>query len=201
MYISWSGYNYFKIQNSQHSLVLNPYALDKNYKYGKVKGDIAIFTEREQVANCKLDSETMIIDSAGEYETKDIFVYGRQSNSHLIYLIIFEEVRIAFLGEYGGEPLSDKDLELVSGADILILPVGGGELASAKQANNIIGQIEPRLVIPSAYAVKELKNKADSLEAFVKEFGVKAEEYDKFKVSSKDLPQDDVKLVVLKAQL
>lgn len=201
MYISWSGYNYFKIQNSQHSIVLNPYALDKNYKFGKVKSDIAIFTDPQKVAECKLDEDVMLIDSAGEYEAKDIFVYGRQTNGHLIYLIIFEDVRIAFLGEYGGQSLTDKDLELVSGADILITPVGGGEMANAKQANSVIGQIEPRIVIPSAYGVKELKNKADSLEIFVKEFGFKVEEYDKFKVSTKDLPQDDMKLVVLKPQL
>ena len=73
MYISWSGYNYFKIQNSQHSIVLNPYALDKNFKYGKVKADMAIFTDPQKIADCKLDAEAMIIDSAGEYETKDIF--------------------------------------------------------------------------------------------------------------------------------
>lgn len=201
MYISWSGYNYFKIQNSQHSIVLNPYALDKNFKYGKVKGDIAIFTDPQKIIDCKLDEEVMLIDSAGEYETKDIFVYGRQTNGHLIYLIIFEDVRIAFLGEHSGQALTDKDLELVEGADILILPVGGGELANAKQANSLIGQIEPRLVIPSGYEVKELKNKADSLDIFVKEFGVKVEEHDKFKISAKDLPQDDVKLIVLKPQL
>lgn len=201
MYISWSGYNYFKIQNSQHSIALNPYSLDKNFKFGKIKGDIAIFTDPQKVADCKLDEGVMLIDSAGEYEAKDIFVYGRQTNGHLIYLIIFEDVRIAFLGEYGSEALTDKDLELVEGADILIVPVGGGEMTNAKQANSVIGQIEPRLVIPSAYEVKELKNKADSLETFIKEFGVKVEEHDKFKVSAKDLPQDDVKLVVLKPQL
>lgn len=201
MYISWQGNNYFKLQNSQHSIVLNPYSLEDNYKYGKVKADVAVFTDPRMVKSCKMDEDTMVIDSAGEYETKDIFVYGRPTNGHLIYLIIFEEIRIAFLGEYGHDPLTDKDLELVEGADIVILPVGGGQLANAKEANNLIGQIEPRLVIPSAYQVKELKNKADSLESFVKEFGVKPEEYDKFKVSSKDLPQDDVKLIVLKPQL
>ncbi|MFA6253374.1 MAG: MBL fold metallo-hydrolase [Patescibacteria group bacterium] len=201
MYISWHGNNYFKIQNSQHSIVLDPYSLDKNFKYGKAKGDVAIFTDPQGVEGCKLDEEAMVIASAGEYETKDIFVYGLQTNGHLIYLIIFEDVRIAFLGEYGHQPLTDKDLELVSGADILLLPVGGGAMANAKEANNIIGQIEPRLVIPSAYQVKELKNKADGLELFIKEFGIKPEEHDKFKVSARDLPQDDLKLIVLKAQV
>jgi hypothetical protein len=201
MYISWHGNNYFKIQNSQHSISLNPYSLDKNFKYGKVKGDIAIFSDPQYVAECKLDDESMVIDSAGEYEAKDIFVYGHQTNGHLIYLIIFEDIRIAFLGEYGHQALSDKDLELVGGADILILPVGGGEMATAKEANNIIGQLEPRLVIPSAYHVTELKNKADDLGLFLKEFGVKAEEHEKFKINAKDLPQDDLKLIVLQAQV
>jgi NACalpha-BTF3-like transcription factor len=46
-----------------------------------------------------------------------------------------------------------------------------------------------------------LKNKADDLGLFLKEFGVKAEEHEKFKINAKDLPQDDLKLIVLQAQV
>ncbi len=94
--------------------------------------------------------------------------------------------------------LSNGDLELLEDADILILPVGGGAYLSGKQAVKIISQIEPRVVIPSGHAAGTYKLKTDNVSVFVKEFGVKAEEMDKFKVKKNDLPQEDVKLIVLK---
>ncbi|MFA5127209.1 MAG: MBL fold metallo-hydrolase [Patescibacteria group bacterium] len=201
MVITWHGFNYFKIQNSHHSIALNPYALDGATSYGKVKAEVVIFSDPSKKAGCKIDPEALVIDSAGEYEVKDIFVYGRPINGQIIYLLIFEDMRIAFLGEFGHQELTDKDLELIEGADILILPVGGGNLANAKEANNILGQVEPRVVIPSCFAVKGSKFKADNVADFIKEFGIKEEVLDKFKVQKKDLPQEDVKLIVLQAQL
>lgn len=201
MVITWHGFNYFKIQNSHHSIVLNPYALDGSASSSKVKGEVVIFSDPKQKANCKIDPEAMVIDSGGEYEVKDIFIYGRPINGQIIYLIIFEDMRIAFLGEYGHQELTDKDLELVEGADILIVPVGGGDLTNAKEANRILGQVEPRIVIPSCFAIKGSKFKADNVADFIKEFGIKEEVLDKFKVQKKDLPQEDVKLIVLQAQL
>lgn len=201
MIISWQGFNYFKIQNSHQTVVLNPYSLDGATKYGKVKGDVVIFSDPKAVSGCKLDEQAMIISSPGEYEVKDIFIYGQQINGQIIYLLIFDDMRLAFLGEFGHQELTDQDLELIEGADILILPVGGGKLTTAKEANKIIGQVEPRVVIPSCFAIKGSKFKADNLNDFVREFGVKEEVLDKWKVQKKDLPQDDVKLIVLQPQL
>lgn len=141
-----------------------------------------------------------MVDSPGEYEVNDIFVYGRQVDSNIIYYIIFEEIKIAFLGEFGHGDLANGDLELIEGADILILPVGGGDLTTAKEASRLIQQIEPRIVIPSCHKVGMGKAKADPASDFIKEFGVKPEEDDKYKIKKKDLPQEDIKLIILKPQ-
>jgi tetratricopeptide (TPR) repeat protein len=61
MVISWQGFNYFRIQNSQQSIVFNPYSLDNATKYSKVKADIAIFSNPKAVAACKMDEETLKI--------------------------------------------------------------------------------------------------------------------------------------------
>ena len=200
MQISWQGFNYFKLSNSQRSVIFNPYSLDKNIKFSKVKADVVLFTDPKTYFPVKVNEQSFVIDSPGEYEVSDIFVYGRQLNGSNIYLVSFEDVKITFLGEYGHAFLTDKDLELIEGADILILPVGGGDLTTAKEAVKIIGQVEPRIVIPSCHKSGMGKIKADEVNIFVKEFGVKAEEIDKLKVSKKDLPQDDVKLFILKPQ-
>ena len=201
MTISWYGFNYFKIQNTKQTVVFNPYSLDKTTKFPKTKADVVLFSDPSKIKDAKYHKEAFVIDSPGEYETNDIFVYGHQINGNIIYLLLFEDVKIAFLGEYGHEELTNSDLELVEGADILILPVGGNDLTSSKEARKIISQIEPRVVIPSCHAAGSGKLKLDNVSNFIKEFGVKAQEEEKFKVNKKDLPQDDIKLIVLKTQV
>ncbi|MBP9802304.1 MBL fold metallo-hydrolase [Patescibacteria group bacterium] len=200
MHISWQGFNYFRLQNNQITILFNPYAWDDNTTFSKVKADLVLFSDPKHFAANKVSEQAFIISSPGEYEVKDVFVYGQQLNGANIFLLSFEDVKIAFLGEFGHQTLSTKDLELIEGCDILILPIGGGELTTAKEAAKIINQVEPRVVIPSAFAGSVGKLSADPLDLFLKEFGVKAQEEEKFKVTKKDLPQEDIKLVVLKAQ-
>ena len=199
MTISWLGFNYFKLQNSHRSLIFNPYSLDKTTKFAKAKADVVLFSDHTKVAGAKLDKDSFVVDSPGEYEASEIFIYGRRVGNNIIYMVIFEDIKIVFLGEFGHGDLSNGDLELIEGADILILPVGGGDLLTAKEATKLISKIEPRLVIPSCHKAGSFKLKADSVTSFVKEFGVKPEEHDKFKVKKNDLPQEDVKSIILKS--
>jgi len=198
MTISWHGFNYFRLQSGELSVVLNPYSLDKSSKVNRVKSDVVLFSNPEKIDDGSFDKEAFLIDSPGEYEVKNIFVYGRQKNGNIIFLITIEDIKVAFLGDYGHHELTDKDLQLVEDADVLIVPVGGGDLTTAKEAVKIIGDVEPRIVIPSAHSVGMGKVKADPVSVFVKEFGVQPEETDKFRIQKKNLPQEDIKLVVLK---
>lgn len=200
MTISWHGFNYFKLQNTNSTLILNPYSLDKVTTFGKSKANVILFSNEEKIATSKIDQGAFLISSPGEYEINNIFIYGRQIKNNIIYLINFEDIRIAFLGELGHEELSNHDLELIEDADILILPVGGGDLCTAKEAAKIVSQVEPRIVIPACHSAGSFKLKTDNVTSFIKEFGVKPIEEDKYKIQKKNLPQEDVQLVVLKLQ-
>ncbi len=201
MQILWYGFNYFKLQSSQSSLVFNPYNLDDTTKLTKANADVIVFSDPAKKKEAKISEEAFVIDSPGEYEVKDVFVYGRQVNGSYIYLATFEDIKIAFMGEFGHAVLTDDDLRLIEDADILILPVGGHDLTTAKEAVKIINQVEPRIVIPSCHKAGMGKAAADTVGDFAKEFGVKAEEMDKLKISKKDLLAEDVKLIILKSQL
>lgn len=202
MIITWHGFNYFKLKTTQHSVLLNPYSLDKKTTFSKVNSNLILATDREKFDRAKkADKNSFVVESAGEYEVDDIFVYGRQTESgHLIFLINLENIKIAFLGEYGHEDLANGDLELVEGADILILPVGGGDYSSSKEANKLIGKIEPRIVIPSCHKAGSFKLKADPVDIFIKDLGVKPEKIDKLKIKKSELPQEELKLIVLDKQ-
>ncbi|MDD5749697.1 MAG: MBL fold metallo-hydrolase [Patescibacteria group bacterium] len=192
MIITWQGDNYFKCKTSTISLIFNPYSLSKKSKAAKAKAELILFSDPSRMAEAKFDQSSFVISSPGEYEFGGVFVYGRQINGKIIYNLIIEEIKIAFLGEYGHDELSNHNLELLEGSDILILPIAGGELTSAKEAGKIIRQVEPRIIIPSCFNSGQLAD-------FVKEIGLKPETGDKFSIKQKDLPQDEMKLVVLKS--
>ncbi len=200
MTISWYGFNYFKLKDTNVSLILNPYSLDKSTKFSKAKAEVILFSQPAKVAQAKFNSDAFVIDSPGEYEVKGIFIYARQLNGNIIYNINFEGIKIAFLGEFGHEELSNSHLELVEGSDLLILPVGGGDLTTSKEASRIIRQVEPRVVIPSCHQAGTFKLKADNVSEFIKEISLKPEKTDKLKLKKKDLPQEEMKLYILDLQ-
>ena len=194
MTITWHGDNYFKFKTSGISVICNPYSLNKKDKTAKVKAELILLTDPSRLTEIKFDQSSFVISDPGEYEFKGVFVYGRQINGKIVYFLIIEEIKLAFLGEYGHDELSDSKLELLEGADILILPIGGGDLTSTKEAGKIIRQVEPRIIMPSCF-------KKDQIVDFVKEMGLKQEEVDKFNIKKKDLPQEDMKLIILKSDL
>ena len=197
MIISWQGFNNFKLKNTKTSVVLNPYNLDKKTKLRKLKTDIVLFSNPKKIKESKIDKESFIISSPGEYEVRDVFIYGREINNNIIYYIMFDDLKIAFLGEFNNKELKNEDLELIEGSDILILPVGGGELTNSRNAVKIISQVEPRIVIPSCYKAGTFNLETEDISVFIKDFGIKPEKLDKFKISKKDLPQNELKLIIL----
>jgi hypothetical protein len=74
MTISWHGFNYFKIKNTDHSLIFNPYSLEKGGKVPKAKADVILITDKSQSNKVKYDKDTFVLDSPGECEVHGIFI-------------------------------------------------------------------------------------------------------------------------------
>jgi L-ascorbate metabolism protein UlaG (beta-lactamase superfamily) len=77
-----------------------------------------------------------------------------------------------------------------------MIPVGGTYTIDAKTAVEVIGQIEPKIIIPMHYKVTGLEVPLEGVDKFVKELGIEAEKVDKYKILKKLLPAEEMKLVV-----
>lgn len=215
MIITWFGQACFKIQGENCVLFTDPF--DKSYglKIPQLAADIATTShDHDDHNNIKAvrgvdESDPFIIDGPGEYEVKNVFIQGipsyhddkegQERGKNTIYRFEIEGVSIAHLGDLG-HILSNGQIEKLEGVDILLIPVGGTYTINAKQATEVISQLEPRIVIPMHYNIKGLKlpKKIDGVSTFCKEFGAcPTEEINKFKISKKDLPQQDLKVVIL----
>lgn len=217
MIITWFGQSCFKIQGQNSTLVTDPF--DKSYglKVPRLAADIVTTShdhnDHNNIKTVKgiAEAKPFIINGPGEYEAKNIFVRGIPSfhdnkegverGTNTIYLIKIDSISLAHLGDLG-HVLSNGQIEKLEGIDILMIPVGGTYTINAKQATEIISQLEPRVVIPMHYNIKGLRlpKKIDGISVFCKEFGAcPTEEISKFKVAKKDLPSEEMKVVILQA--
>lgn len=213
MYITWLGHSSFKIQDKVGpdgvTLVTDPYSPEIGLKLPNFETDIiTISHDHPDHNNSKgLRGTPYIIKNAGEYDIKGIAIHGIESyydnqqgkdrGINVIYRIDVDDISIAHLGDLG-HILDNKQLEVLSGIDILLIPVGGKYTIDAKKAVEVVAQIEPRLVIPMHYKIPGLKVDLDSVDKFIKEIGIKPREEEKLKLSKKDLPAEDMDLVLLK---
>jgi len=210
MYITWLGQACFKIQSKEVTIVTDPYENKTGLKLPRLNCDIVTVSHDHYDHNDtkSLPGTPFVINTPGEYEIKGAFIWGLPSwhdekegaerGDNIIFIYKFEELRLAHLGDLGTK-LNDEQLEKLKGVDVLMIPVGGIYTLDAVKAAEVVNQIEPRIVIPMHYKIPGLKIKLDPVDKFCSEMGVKSyEPEEKLRLTKKDLPADDLKLVVLK---
>ncbi|MFA5359144.1 MAG: MBL fold metallo-hydrolase [Patescibacteria group bacterium] len=213
MQISWLGHSCFKIEtkgdNDTVTLVIDPFEDSLGIKMSSCKADVVLVTHDHTDHNniAAIKSEPFVIKGAGEYEVKKIVVYGVptfhddtkgiERGTNTCFRIDAEGLSIAHLGDLG-HTLTDEQLELLEGVDVLMIPVGGKYTLDAKQASEVVSQIEPRLVLPMHFKYPGVRAELDGVEVFLKELGTKKQDnIDKLKINKKDLINEDTQVVLL----
>ncbi len=212
MQISWNGLGSFVLQgkpiSGEVALVTDPYQNSVGLRFPRtLSAAIVVESHKSDVANNaeavsgEDKKKPFLITHAGEYEVQGIFVTGisapkKDGTDHTIYRIRLEDIVVGFLGAIDRK-LTDKEIEALGDIDILILPVGGGEVLDKDKAAEVVAQVEPRMVIPAYYHVTGLKKKLSDVEGFCKEISCPREDVNKLKVTRNDLPDEDVVVQVL----
>jgi hypothetical protein len=127
-----------------------------------------------------------------------ILEQNEKNSENIIYKIEAERIKICYLGALTQKELDENQIEEIRQVDILIIPVGDGSLTGAKEAANIVSQIEPRMIIPMCYKITNLKQDIDGVEKFLKIMGREGvTPQKKIKVTPKDLSNEENKIVIL----
>jgi L-ascorbate metabolism protein UlaG (beta-lactamase superfamily) len=214
--IYWAGQSCFQLEVSNsrdHSadIVIDPYDEKIGLKLPNLSADILLITHDHYDHNNSKDvkGEPFVINGPGEYEVKGIFVRGipsfhddkegKEKGQNTIYIFEAEDLRFCHLGDFGQKQLTDEQLEIIDSVDVLMIPVGGeGYTIDSTSAQKIIGQIEPRIVIPMHYALPKNKIKLDEVSKFLKAMGKPSiKPQDKFTVKTSTLPKDGMEIIVL----
>lgn len=207
MNIQWFGQSCFRFEAKEGSVLIDPFSKEIGLRPPKIKDDIVLVTHKHyDHSNVEdLSEGSFLIDTPGEYERKGIYIrgilsYHDKSNGterglNTIYIIKAEDMVICHLGDLGQDKFNDHQVEEIGDVDVLMIPVGGKYTIDYKDAKEIISQIEPKIIIPMHYRVKDLNIDIDGPEKFIKELGLTPEKVDKLKIAKKTLPVEEIKLV------
>ncbi|MGH9175686.1 MAG: MBL fold metallo-hydrolase [Vicinamibacterales bacterium] len=197
--IKWFGHACFRLRSRDATILTDPFARAMGYKVDKQKVDI-VTVSHDHPGHNNLDFATgapKVVSGPGEYEMNDVFItgirtyhddqQGAELGRNTAYLFELEDIVVCHLGDLG-HSLTEAQVEEMSSADIVIIPVGGGPTLDATRAVEVIGQLEPKMIIPMQYQTAQGDKGRDSLEQFLKEMGVtEVAPRDKLTVRASDL--------------
>jgi len=213
--IYWAGQSCFQISVSnsrdhEANIVIDPFDEETGLKVPNFSADILLVTHNHHDHNNtkSVKGTAFLIEGPGEYEIKGVFAQGipafhddkegKEKGNNTIYTIEAEDIRFCHLGDLGQKQLTDEQVDKIGAIDVLMIPVGGEYTIDSTQAQRIISQIEPKIVIPMHYALPKLKIKLDTIEKFLKTMGKPSiQPVDKLTVKTSTLPKDGMEIVVL----
>ncbi len=207
--ITWLGHACFRIRGREAVVLTDPATRGSGYDIGNPSADIVTISHdhTNHTAVDDVKPGFHLITGPGEYEIHDVFIRGIRTyhdnekgaklGKNTVYLIEMEDLLICHLGDLG-HPLTEEQSESMSSVDVLIVPVGGGPTIDSTAAAELVGQLEPSVVIPMQYQTESGDLDREPLESFLKKFGIsEIEVRDRISIKKSDL-SESVDVVVLK---
>lgn len=216
MEISYLGHASFKIKTKAGTLVTDPYDVATGLKMPTVSGDIVTASHDHHdhnnikaVSGTARRKEPFAIREPGEYEVEGISVFGyrtyhdgkqgEERGENTIFVVQAEDLRVLHLGDLGHK-LTDRLIDELDGVDVLMIPVGGVYTIDAKQAAEIVKEIEPTYILPMHYKTKEHNQqtfgKMDEVGKFLEALDYSTREVKTLSLTKAGLPPDSTEIVV-----
>jgi L-ascorbate metabolism protein UlaG (beta-lactamase superfamily) len=195
MIISWYGEGCFKIQNGEVVLLTDIPEASSGITPPRLKADVVLKTftpwpfDKEAVQQADA-----VIYGAGEYDVRGMRIKGYELAAEssekyfkTIYSVLWDDIKLGFLGHVSGE-IPPQLLETFEEIDVLIGPAGGDPFMGQEAMQKLVKMLNPKIFIPSLYAIPGLKREAGSIDDFFKGFSGDVEKgQDKFTFKKKDI--------------
>ena len=202
MEITWYGHSCFRLRDKGVAVVTDPYSKDIGYTLPRIRADIVTISHDHPDHNNAraIKGSPRVLSGPGEYEIKGVFItgiatyhdgkQGRERGRNTVFIFEFNGLTVCHLGDLGHVPTQDQ-AEVLSGAQVLLIPVGGVYTINAAQAAEVVSLLEPRIVIPMHYKTPLVKIKLDPVSKFLKAMGVdKPAPVDSLQVHGSKLPEE-----------
>jgi L-ascorbate metabolism protein UlaG (beta-lactamase superfamily) len=208
MEIVWYGHSCFRLKTRGAIVLCDPCGKQVGYTIPRMRADIVtISADLPDYNNCSLaQGDPRVIRGPGEHEVKGVFVTGISTAQkkgkatdlprNTLYLLDFDGLTVCHLGSLD-HVLPQNQLETLSDVDVLLIPVGANTTLNANQAAEVIGQLEPKIVIPMHYKTRAVQTKLDPVSKFLKEMGIAdASARDSLEIDKGGLPSETQVIVL-----
>lgn len=187
MEITHFGHSSFKFRGKNASLITDPFNPKMlGLKFPKAECSVVTVSHQHEDHNFvqNIDGSPVIISGPGEYEVKGIKIIGvatfhdnlegSQRGKNTVYRIVIDSVSIVHCGDLGHK-FNETQLEMLEGANILMIPVGGFYTIDAATASEVVSQINPDIIIPMHYKTSglapDISSKLAEVGVFLTEMG------------------------------
>ncbi|MGI6695645.1 MAG: MBL fold metallo-hydrolase [Christensenellales bacterium] len=164
MIITYNGHAEFLLETAQGQRILfDPYDHQAGYPIKRVKADLVCISHHHFDHNYldKVEGNPVVVDTEGVHqplpgvkvESFPAFhddAQGEKRGGILCHRVEADGLSVLHLGDLGEMPGEALKKSLFM-PDILMIPVGGFFTIDAAQAKEIIGLLQPRVVIPMHY--------------------------------------------------
>ncbi len=202
MKIKWLGHSCFLITNKRGiNILTDPFDDTLGYKMTKEKINIITISHEHYDHNNTMgikgkpvvlkgtvnrDTHKMIFKGISSYHDS---VYGKNRGNNTIFFFFLDEMVLCHLGDLG-HVLENRQLEEINQVDILFIPVGGYYTLNHIQADQVIEQLKPKIVLPMHYKTDAIKWPIDPLSFFLdKQDNIKIMGENSFEIEAGALPE------------
>lgn len=219
MIIQYYGHSCFKITTKPAgratedvTIFLDPFDKTIGLRPPQGQADVVFVSHDHPDHNnvAALKGEPVIVAISGEYSIKGINAIGidtfhdasggTERGHNTVFVLESEGIKLCHLGDLGAT-LTSEQIEKINGVDILFIPVGGKFTIDGKVAAEIVRKIEPKMIIPMHYKIKDLKVDIEDEKKFCSEFGkCPSTKISKFSIKQKELEEKSEEVILMQPE-
>ncbi len=180
--VTYYGHSMFLVQDPRIKLITDPFNEKVGYPMPELEAKVVLVShdhfDHNNAALVKgtrhviNDIEPFLMGPVkieGCYSYHDVF-QGKERGENIIFKWRMSGVTFVHMGDYGEAGLSMEQAEFIFGADVLMIPVGGVYTIGCQKAQEIVGAINPSIVIPMHYKTSCCQLNIDDAGEFVSSF-------------------------------
>lgn len=202
MKIKWLGHSCFLITNQRGiNILTDPFDGTLGYQMTKEKINIITISHEHYDHNntMGIKGKPVVLKGAVNRDTHKIIfkgipsyhdsAFGKYRGTNTIFVIRTDEMALCHLGDLG-HLLEDTQLTELGQIDIIFIPIGGYYTLNHIQANQVIEQVKPRIVLPMHYKTDAIKWSLEPLAVFLdKKQNIKIIGSNTLEVGNQSLPE------------
>jgi len=178
MKLTYFGHAMFRLESGGSSILIDPYdekvgypipdvaatAVTVSHEHGDHSNIAAVKGHPKVIRGLKDAGKDWaeVNERVGPFTISGVATYhdassGNDRGKNTIFIFEAEGLRIAHAGDLG-HPLSAEQVSALGKIDVLMLPVGGHYTCGPTEAEQVVDQVRPRVVIPMHYKTEVNRN-------------------------------------------